>query len=97
MMNDADTREAWIFSLTNPDGIPAKMTCMDPTYAFFSYSTYGPTFGDGNHISVYFKANQNFTKSGSTYQPPPNGKQATVFFTGDQFFTVGELEVYKVI
>ncbi len=57
---------------------------------------YGPTFGEGHRIFVNFNGNKNHTRQGFTYEVPPNGKDASVFFTGDTYFTVDEMEVYAV-
>jgi hypothetical protein len=66
--------------------------------AIFCYSTYGPTFGNGYDIHVANGCNGNagsYTNLGKAFTNVTgiNGQQV---FTGEQYFTVKELEVFLV-
>ena len=57
-------------------------------------SSYGPTFGEGHdlHISNNANANTSSYTFSYTYEHPP-GQQDT-FFTGSEYFTVTDYEVF---
>ena len=63
--------------------------------AIYCHSGYGPTFGRGHDLNIPNKPNSNMGYVGlnHTYQCPM-GQNANTFLTGNQSFTVSEMEVF---
>ena len=64
--------------------------------AVHSHSGWGPRFGSGIdlHIPSAPNANNCSVNLNNTYQLPP-GQNALTFLTGNQYFTLAEMEVFK--
>jgi len=66
-------------------------------YAIVCNSSYGPLFGGGNdqdlHILNAPNSNNCHASLNNTYQCPA-GQNANTFLTGNQYFTVSEMEVF---
>ena len=89
---------SFLFSLVNPNGLPpTKMPLIagKEGNAMFCNSGYGPTFGGGHDVYIVNAPNSNNcgVKLNHSYQCPA-GQNATTFLTGNQNFTVSELEVF---
>jgi len=92
--------EGFIFTLSNPHNIPPTKypRKQQSTFAIFSYSTYGPTFGNGHDIYVANNSNQNstsYTNFPYAYEDSTGKGQNT--FTGAKYFTTTDIEVVAVI
>jgi len=63
--------------------------------AMYCHSGYGPTFGGGHDLIIPNAPNSNMGYVGlnNTYQCP-TGQNANAFLTGNQNFTVSEMEVF---
>ena len=86
---------AFLFSLTNKDNQPCKMSIDDECY-----SGYGPIFGRGNDICIR-SASKTTTHSSSnlshTYKHSQyafNTNETKSFLAGSQYFLLSEIEVY---
>ena len=92
---------AFLFTLTNPHGIPPTKYVVNPGNvgsAVYHNSTYGPTFGSGNDL--YLAANSN--SSNSSYTGFPHGYIDTTgkgnnTFTGAYSFLTSDIEVFKQV
>ncbi|XP_078354276.1 uncharacterized protein LOC144638860 isoform X2 [Oculina patagonica] len=92
---------SFMFSLVNPSGLPAtKMPLIagQEGNAIVCNSRYGPTFGLNNgvndlRIAIEPNSKNCSTKLNSSYQCP-EGQSADTFLTGNQKFTLSELEVF---
>jgi len=64
-------------------------------YAIVYDRSYGPVFGSGNDINIPDAPNSNngSVNLNKTYQCPA-GQNANTFLTGNQYFTVSEMEVF---
>jgi hypothetical protein len=70
---------------------------LNASYAIYSQSNYGPTFG-GFDLYVADNCNTNtssYTSLGTGYVND-TGITATAVFTGEQFFMVKEIEVFAI-
>jgi hypothetical protein len=99
---------AFLFTFRNPVNRPQRFECLASANAVYHNPNYGPTFGgnsDPNYVSVYGGAGpdlcvvDNCNLSGHSYVNvrtsfTPVGHQP---FTDHQYFTVAEIEVFKVI
>ena len=89
--------DSFIFTLTNIYGIsPTKFSNSNTNCSIFDYSSYGPTFGDGHDIYIYF--NSNSSGFPHSYQDTL-GKRWSIF-SGDNNsnnFNLKEIEVFKLI
>ena len=92
-----------MFSLTNKDNQPCKMSIDDKQiqYAIECYSGYGPIFGRGNDICIR-NASKTTTHSSSnlshTYKHSQyafNTNETKSFLAGSQYFLFSEIEVYN--
>ena len=92
-----------MFSLTNKDNQPCKMSIDDKQiqYAIECYSGYGPIFGRGNDICIR-SASKTTTHSSSnlshTYKHSQyafNTNETKSFLAGSQYFLFSEIEVYN--
>ncbi|XP_020624751.1 uncharacterized protein LOC110062217 isoform X2 [Orbicella faveolata] len=91
---------SFLFSLVNPSGLPpTKMPLIaGKEYAIYCNSSYGPTFSGGGAANDLYIPNApnsyNCSVSlNNTYQCP-TGQNATTFLTGNQNFTINEMEVF---
>ena len=70
-----------------------------PSLAFYTESSYGPTFGDGLDIYIANNANSNtisFSDFGeyNTYSVPSGVQDKYTILTGTNYFTPDEVEVF---
>ena len=94
----------FIFSLTNPTGNPQKMFNTGPhhgsTRSTYNHPSYGPTFGGHDfYISNNCNANNSsFTNLNHSFTSPYSYSttNAKNFLCGSYYFTVSEIEVYKL-
>jgi hypothetical protein len=95
------SQQSFVFTLKNAENIkPLKFKLSNVSYAIYSYSNYGPTFGGGNyhdiHVADNCNANTNsYTNLGYGYVND-TGIDGMAVFTGEQFFTVKEIEVFAI-
>jgi hypothetical protein len=94
-----DTNGPFIFTLTNPHGIPpTKYSIQYAQYSIYDFKTHGPTFGGGNDLYVCDNS-QTTTVSYSnfphSYIDTTNRGYAT--FTGDKNFQTSDIEVYRLL
>ena len=95
--NYRSASDSFIFTLTNIYGIsPTKFSNSNTSCSIYDYSGYGPIFGAGHDIYIYFSSNSsNFPNS---YQDTL-GKGKSIF-SGDNNsgnFNLKEIEVFKLI
>ena len=83
----------------NPSGLqPTKMSLIPgkESSAIHCHSSHGPRFGGG--VDLHIPSAPNSTNCSvnlnHTYQLPP-GQNANTFLTGNQNFTLAEMEVFK--
>ena len=93
---DASAR-TFIFTLTNPAGLPAKYNIKpsSTSYAIYDYSSYGPSIGSGHDIYVADKSNANdnsVTDFPNAFEDTTGRGQNT--FTGSKHFRTSEIEVF---
>ena len=64
-------------------------------FAIYCDSRRGPTFGSGNDLCIFDPPNTNngVSRLNDSYQCPTDQKHST-FLTGDQNFTISEMEVF---
>ncbi len=91
-MTKTDDPGSWVFSLTNPSNLPAKMECFNGHHSLHGR----PMLYFGDCLKINFHGDYNRFGFCHQYDPPPNGMAATVFFTGGERFVVGEMEVFEV-
>ena len=92
---------SFLFSLVNPSGLPpTKMPLIagKEGYAICCNESYGPLFGGNSSHDLYIPNSPNSPNSCSVnlnnaYQCP-TGQNAETFLTGNQNFTVNEMEVF---
>ena len=94
--------KAFLFSLYNDEGYnPVKLTQYRYQHnAMYRCSNYGPTFGGHDiYISDNALSNQNSrTRCGYTYSVPSGYSAGNCgFFTGAQYFTPTDIEVFNEI
>jgi hypothetical protein len=91
---------SFLFSVKNPHNRDfGRIELAHPTYAIYSKSSYGPTFGYGHDIYIANHCNansQSSTNVGYGYMNNTGINQYQVF-TGTQHFTVKEIEVFTFI
>jgi hypothetical protein len=94
-----DNNGPFIFTLTNPHGIPpTKYSIQQTQESIYDYKTYGPTFGGGHDLYV---CDNSQTKTGShsgfphSYIDTTNRGNST--FTGGINFQTCEIEVYRLM
>ncbi|CAF1358490.1 unnamed protein product [Adineta steineri] len=91
---------AFLFTLTNPHNIPSTKYTIKPdrvTSAIYDCYSDGPTFGDGKDIYVSNYSNSheyNKTNFPVTYNDTTGYGNNT--FTGAKYFTLSEIEVFKL-
>jgi len=63
--------------------------------AIYSYSSYGPIFGNGHDLCTTNAPNSNnCTVSLNNTYHCPTGQNANTFLTGYQYFTVSDMEIF---
>ena len=89
--------DSFIFTLTNIYGIsPTKFSNSNTKYSIYDHSGYGPTFGGGFDIYIYFNSNNSYFPHS---YPDSLGKGRSIF-SGDnnsEYFNLKEIEVFKLI
>jgi hypothetical protein len=94
-----NNRKSFLFTLKSPRGSEARKFGMASTAnAIYCNSSYGPTFGNGHDICVADAGNTNrssYTLLGNGY-PNDTGINGAQLFTGEQSYTVREIEVFAV-
>ena len=91
-------QNAFLFSLVNPGGLPPTKIPLilgQEGHAINCGSSCGPVFGDGTDLYIASVPNSNncSVNLNSTYQCPA-GQNEKTFLTGNQYFTISELEVF---
>ena len=100
MYGYAATFKSFIFSLVDKEGLaPFKSMVKhaSSSYAIYSYSSYGPTFGGGHDIRIAGSANQNtnsYTNFGSSYSLPNGVTDRLTILAGTRSFSPDEVEVF---
>jgi TLD len=94
----------FLFTLTNPHNIPPTKYAYNlatRSKTIYCHAKYGPTFGDGlfgnNDICVSNESNQNknsYTSFPCSFVDTTGSGKNT--FTGAEYFTINEIEVYLV-
>jgi len=89
-----------LFSLVNPSGLPPTkmpLKAEQEGKALCCSSSYGPTFGSssGHDLEIRSAPNSNgcTVRLNTAYQCP-TGQNDNTFLTGNQNFTVSEMEVF---
>ena len=96
----AETRNAFIFSLNNFNGLPpfvSKVKEGKTKMAIYMFSSTGPVFGQDLFIHLN-TGSVKYSKAilGGDYNVPPSVKNnpAKLKLTGEQFFSPDEVEVF---
>jgi hypothetical protein len=92
-----EAENCFIFSLTGPfSDEPVKFDCLKPEFAVFCDPNFGPAFGLGRDLVVWYAQRggcyNNFPQS---YGPDTTSK-GCAFFTGSRRFVLDEMEVFMV-
>ena len=92
--------DSFLFSIVNPSGLsPTKMPLKpgEEKYAIYCHSHYGPIFGRGHDLVIVNEPNSNkcWTNLNNSYQSP-FGQTGTTFLTGNEYFTISEMEVFLI-
>ena len=82
-----------MFSLINPLNISFKTNTIKPENAIYSFSDYGPFFGDLCIYDQSFKSNKSYFNIGNNYALPPYALQNESSVFNFSFQTV-DIEVY---
>jgi len=90
--------DSFLFSLVNPSGLPPTkmpLTAGTEGNAIYCDSSSGPVFGESHDLIISSEPNSysSLVNLGNSYQCP-TGQNAKTFLTGDQYFTVSEMEVF---
>ena len=94
---------SFIFSLRNKENLPpfkAPLKSQGTSYAIYTRSSYGPTFGAGHDLYISDNAASNtnsYTNFGSYYQPPPGVSSSRTILAGSYHFTPSEVEVFYLV
>jgi hypothetical protein len=93
------THRSFLFTLKNPHNIAArKFALSNSSYAIYCPSSYGPIFG--NSHDIYVANDCNATNSGDTHigngYANDTGINGVQVFTGEQYFTAKEVEVFTI-
>jgi hypothetical protein len=90
---------SFLFSLKNPrNSEPRKFMLMSGRNAIYCHSSYGPFFPGNEDMGVYDNCNtstNNFTSLGGSYVND-TGIDGNLVFTGEQSFTVKEIEIFAI-
>jgi hypothetical protein len=93
------SQQSFVFTLKNAGNIePRKFKISSGLNAILGGSSYGPTFGNGYDIYVADNCNANtnsYTNLGYTYVND-TGITGNAVFTGEEYFTVKEIEVFSI-
>ena len=96
-------KNAFIFSLINPENKPAMLPTKHPEESIYCHPHYGPTFGKGHDIYISDHSNINKLSHSlicNTYQHPEyahNSLEARRFLAGSEKFCVAEIEVFHKV
>jgi hypothetical protein len=96
-----DTGKSFLFTLRNPNGIPARRFALKPEErhkAINCFSWRGPGFGSGCDLFVANHCNLNAQSAsavGSSYYNP-TGLDGETLLAGSHCFTVAEIEVFQI-
>jgi len=85
---------SFLFTLTNPHGIPPTLLTWKQNYGAFDHNTYGPTFGNGHDIHVNLDNNTCSTSFPSSYIDSTS--RGATLFANTSSFSVADLEVYTL-
>ena len=93
---------SFIFTLSNIHNTsPTKFQNTNSSYSIYDHSNYGPTFGGGHDICIFYdNNNNNCNKSNFPYSYQDTLGKGKSIFTGDlnnsnNTFTLKEIEVFK--
>jgi hypothetical protein len=94
------SHRSFVFTITHPHNFGPRQFAFKPgcaQRAIFCNSSYGPDFGGGGTISV----STNFAASNTNYTylydyVNDTGLDDSTVFTGEQFFTMKEIEVFAL-
>lgn len=91
--------DSFLFSLVNPNSLEPTVMSLIPgkeESAIYCHTSYGPTFGAGYDLRIVNAPNANncTTNLNNCYQMP-EGQNAATFLTGNQNFTISEIEVFR--
>jgi hypothetical protein len=93
------TNQSFLFQIKGPlNSAPRQFPLSKPSDSIYCGSSYGPTFGVGCDIYVADCCNQNaisYTNLGNSYVTN-TGLSNTHVFTGQQYFSVKEIEVFSI-
>jgi hypothetical protein len=95
----ADNNNPFIFTLTNPHGIPpTKYSIQHTQHSIYDDRQYGPTFGGGHDLYVCDNsqtATGSYTRFPTSYIDTTNRGNDT--FTGNKNFQTSDIEVYRLV
>jgi hypothetical protein len=93
------SQKSFLFTMKNPrNSVPRKFGMSSSSNAIYCSGSYGPRFGSGNDIVVFNGCNANnssYTNLGGAYVND-TGIAGYQVFTGEQHFTVKEIEVFTI-
>jgi hypothetical protein len=93
------SQKSFLFTLKNARNIePRKFKLSSGSNAIYCHSSYGLTFGGNHDLTVADSCNANtnsYTNLGHAYVND-TGITGTAVFTGEQYFTVKEIEVFTI-
>jgi hypothetical protein len=93
------SQQSFLFSVKDcRNSAPRSFPLANSSNAIYCYSSYGPTFGNGNDLCVADGCNVNassYTYLGYGYRND-TGLSPDQVFTGEQHFQVKEIEVFSV-
>jgi hypothetical protein len=93
------TKQSFLFRIKDHrNSEPRTFVLSSSSYAIFCHSSYGPIFGNGHNLCVVDSCHQNkgsYTNLGKNYVND-TGLDGTQVFTGEQYFTVREIEVFSI-
>jgi hypothetical protein len=99
-----DSLRSFLFTLRNPHGVPPRKVALRTErkqFAIYCYSTWCAAFGGSCDICVADNCNTNrssYTRFGTDwrYSVYANDTAFEYFFTGAEYFTVKEIEVFEI-
>jgi hypothetical protein len=95
----ADNNGPFLFTLTNPHGIPAtKYSINKIQHSIYDNESYGPVFGTNGDLTVHTNSQTNSSNSFSfpgAYNDTTN--RGALTFTGTTSFQTSDIEVYRLL
>lgn len=91
---------SFLFTLTNPHNIPPTkyLTKYNRTeHAVYHKTKYGPTFGNGHDIYVVDNCNTSSSYTNFPYAYTDTTRKDIATFTGTRYFTIYDIEVFKLV